>query len=251
MHTQVLPGPPIAITRRANALPASNNGLTLQDGASLSAAQEQKRDSGLGIGSSSGSRGRLRGIGSPRTKRFPPSTHGGVPRLQNGTGQGHTWQGEHGSQPMDDEIPLANTAKRRKKHGGLAAATASHGLHDRRPTGQVIQTSAIWTPISRAESISSPSSDASITAIESEQPFQNGHREASHPAPPRSYRLSDKPDRISEERALAALDKQIFRHVRIALQGLRKTIPKVQRHRIFSKVRTLKRMRDDLVANTY
>jgi hypothetical protein len=251
VHPQVSPSPSFTIATRPHALPAPNHGLTLHDGAGFSAVQEPKRNNGLGNCSSPGSKASIRGIGSPRTKRFPPSTHGGVPSLQNGNGRGHTRLGEHGPQQMNDEVPLANTAKRRKTHGGLATATASHSLNGEWPIGRDMRASAIRTSISLAASTSSPSSEANMAAITPGQTAQNGHRETSHSAPPRSYRLSDEPDRNSEERALAALDSQIFRHIRLALQGYRKTIPKAQRHRIFSKVRTIERMRADLVANPY
>ena len=231
------------------AFPASNRGLTLRDRMNFGAGQESNNDNGFGIGSlpARGPRTKSLGIASVGTIRFPPSTHGGVPRLQNGISRRPTRLRDQAFQRTstsieDESTPLANTAKRRKTHhGGMTTTILNYGLNSQGLNGRDLQATIIQTLDYRAASTTSSSSDATLVEIAHPRPVQNGSQIPSHtrkePRKPRTYHLSEVPDGRSEERVLEALDTQVFKHVKSALYRFRKTLSKVERLQIATKVR--------------
>lgn len=233
-------------TRRPQAFPASNYGLTLRDGMHFGAGQESNNNNGFGISAlpARGPRTKALGIASVGSIRFPPSTHGGAPQLQNGSSRGHIRFREQMIQQTsasigEESVPVANTAKRRKTHGGMT--TFSYGLNGQGLNGKDIQTNTIQISDFREVSTISSSSDASLVEITRPPPVLNGSRIPSHarkePPKPQTYRLSQVSDRRPEERVLEALDTQLFKHVKSALQKFRKTLSRVERIQIATKVR--------------
>lgn len=230
-------------TRNSEALPTSNHGLALRDTINFGEGQESKRDNGFGKGAwfGHGASTRSMGIASVGTIRFPLTTHERLHRLPNGSNRSHTRSMDHNfHQAAASAVPLTNTAKRRKTHGGMTTASLKYGLNAQGPNGKDLHVSAIKPLDSLAASVDSSSSDASVIEVPNPRPSQNESRVSpqarQHPHKPRTYRLPEVNDR-GDERVIEALDAQVFKHIKSALRRFRKTLSKVERMQIATKVR--------------
>lgn len=177
--------------------------------------------------------------------RFPPSTHSFIPQYQNGNSRSYPRPSTQSFPQASQDVPLANTAKRRKTHGEMTSTTPSYRVNNLPTTTSGFQAKEVLQlsqQSSRTLSVSSSSSDSSVVEISPPQNAKNSLREPSHVVPQLQIPKMPIPppvtDKKSEEKVLDALDTQVFKHIKSSLQGHRKTLSKAERLRIATKVKT-------------
>ena len=233
-------------TRPSQVIPAANYGLTLRENNNIGIGQESREDNGFDISSRSETEAGVKFFGSsgPKAVRIPPTSHRGFPQLQNNGNRRHRHQqyfAQAAFNPRYGDVPLANTAKRRKIHGGMTTSL-SYELNAQMSIDGDVQVSAT-KPIPSREVSTSSSSDSVPRDFEvaPTQLTQNKSRAISEllraHRDPRISHLPDVITRESEERVIKALEVHVLKHVKTALLEYRKKLSRMERMQIAAKVR--------------